>query len=46
MLANHVFDKPVVVAEGKQAVNGEDGHYDYYFQKEVHSKPKVRKTAL
>ena len=45
MLANHVFDKPVVVAEGKQAVNGEDGHYDYYFQKEVHSKPKVREDG-
>lgn len=35
------FNKSVVVAEGKAAVNGEDGKFTFYFRKELNRKPRV-----
>lgn len=39
------FTIPVVVAEGKAAVNGEDGKFTYYFRKELNRKPRVLKDG-
>lgn len=41
MLREKQFDKEVVVAKGKEPVDGEDAHFSYYFKKEVNPKPKV-----
>lgn len=41
MLDNKVYDKPVVIAEGKAAVNGENGEFTYYFRKNLDRKPQV-----
>ena len=41
MLDKKIFDKPVIVAEGKPAVDGENGKFTYYFRKEVDRRPKV-----
>ena len=35
------FDKDIVAAEGKPPVDGEDGHFVYYFKKELNRRPKV-----
>ena len=35
------YDTDTVVAEGKQAVDGTDGKFLYYFRKELKKKPKV-----
>ena len=41
IVKNKVFDRPVVVAEGRPAKNGDDGWYQYYFRRELKRKPKV-----
>lgn len=41
MLDNKTYDKPVVIAEGKEAVNGENGEFTYYFRKKLDRKPRV-----
>lgn len=41
MLDNKVYDKPVTIAEGKAAVNGENGEFTYYFRKKLDRKPRV-----
>lgn len=41
MLEKKEYHQDVVVAEGKQAVDGEDGRFLYYFRKELKRKPKV-----
>lgn len=41
VLDNKMFDKSVVVAEGKPAKDGDDGYYTYYFRKKLNRKPRV-----
>lgn len=41
MLKNKEFFKDVVVAEGKEPVDGKNGKYLYYFRRTVQHKPKV-----
>ena len=41
MLREKQFAKEVVVAKGKEPIDGEDAHFCYYFKKEVNPKPKV-----
>ncbi|MBO4394863.1 MAG: DUF342 domain-containing protein [Eubacterium sp.] len=41
MVDEEMFFTDVVIAEGKPAVMGEDGHFEYHFRKEVKSTPKL-----
>ena len=41
MLEEKRYDEDVVVAEGKAAVDGRDGSFEYHFRKELNRKPRV-----
>ncbi len=41
MIDDQMYFTDVVVAEGKPAIMGEDGYFDYHFRKEVKSTPKI-----
>lgn len=41
MLDDKQFDEPVVVAEGKEAVDGENGKFIFYFRKQLNRRPRV-----
>lgn len=45
MLDEKNFSEKIVVAEGKAAVDGDDGHFQYYFRKELNRKPKILKDG-
>ena len=36
-----IYDQPIVVAEGKKPTNGTDGYYEYRFERNLDTKPKV-----
>ncbi len=42
MINNNTYNSPMVVAIGKACIEGCDGHYEYYFDTEPSSKPKLR----
>ncbi|MBO6108240.1 MAG: DUF342 domain-containing protein [Eubacterium sp.] len=41
MIDEQMFFTDMVIAEGKPAVMGKDGYFDYHFRKEVKSTPKL-----
>lgn len=41
MLEEKQYGESVIVAEGKEAVDGQDGKFKYYFRKEVNRRPRV-----
>lgn len=41
MLDEKTFNEPVVVAEGKEPVDGEDGRFMFYFRKKLNRRPHV-----
>lgn len=41
MADEKIYFTDMVIAEGKPAVRGEDGHFEYHFRKEVKSEPKL-----
>lgn len=41
MLEEKQFGEAVIVAKGKEAVDGEDGKFKYYFRKELNRRPRV-----
>lgn len=41
MLKEKRFNEKIVVAEGKEAVNGQDGYFQYFFRKELNRKPRI-----
>ena len=41
MTDEKLYFTDMIVAEGKPAVRGEDGHFEYHFRKEVKSEPKI-----
>lgn len=41
MLDEKMFDRPIIVAEGKAAEDGKDGTYTYYFRKKNNRRPRV-----
>lgn len=41
MVTNQVYHEPQVIAKGKQAVNGEDGQYEFFFRTELPTTPKI-----
>lgn len=41
LLKEKQYDKQIVVAEGKPAVDGQDGKFKYYFRQELNRKPRV-----
>lgn len=45
MLNNKIFEQPVIVAEGKNAVDGEDGKFTYYFRKQLNRRPRVKEDG-
>lgn len=40
-----MYNRDVVIATGKNAVQGEPGHYDYYFDLTVNRKPTIREDG-
>lgn len=42
---NHIYDNYFVVANGKPAVNGEDGEYTYFFNKQANNKPTIKEDG-
>lgn len=45
MLDEKKFEQPVIVAEGKNAVDGEDGKFTYYFRKQLNRRPHVKEDG-
>lgn len=41
LITNRRFSEPIVVAEGKPAVNGEDGKFEFHFRQHINHTPKV-----
>lgn len=41
MIFEHIYFVPTVVATGQPAVNGNDGYYEFFFQQDVSSSPKI-----
>ena len=42
IIINKLYDTYHIVAKGRPAVNGKDGHFEYLFKTEVDNKPKVQ----
>lgn len=41
MIEKKIYNRPVVVARGKEAVDGEPGHYEYNFRTQTSSVPHI-----
>lgn len=41
MISKHIYNRPVVVAHGKEAVDGEPGYYKYNFRTETSMTPHI-----
>ena len=41
VIDDRMYNMPVKVAEGKKAVDGVDGWYEFLFQTEIDTKPKI-----
>ena len=42
MIEERIYNRDVVIAQGKQMVNGEDGRYEFFFDMDVNGKPTIR----
>ena len=42
MIEERIYNRNVVIAQGKQMVNGEDGRYEFFFDMDVNGKPTIR----
>ncbi len=45
MVKKKVYNREIVVAEGKPAVMGVDGFYEYFFETEKHASPKINEDG-
>lgn len=45
MLADKIYNEPVVVAEGKPLVPSVEGYYEYFFDTEEHRRPEIREDG-
>ena len=45
MVKKKVYNREIVVAEGRPAKQGVDGYYEYFFDTETHSAPKIREDG-
>lgn len=41
MITEHIYNKPVIVAKGTPSVDGKDGYYQFFFQLETPTTPKM-----
>lgn len=41
MIKKHAYEQELVIARGKEAEPGNEGHYEYYFDTENYKKPRI-----
>ncbi|MBQ9437713.1 MAG: DUF342 domain-containing protein [Lachnospiraceae bacterium] len=41
----NVYNREIVVAEGKPALKGQDGYYEYFFDTSLHTSPDIREDG-
>lgn len=42
MIEERIYNKEVIIAQGKQMIDGEDGRYEFFFDMDINGKPTIR----
>lgn len=45
IVKKHVYEREILVAEGKRPIDGENGYYEFFFDTEQHRKPVIREDG-